>query len=215
MSAAATTGQAAQTAVQQAAQQAPLSTDTAQTATELTGQLSQQLGTQAATFQEYSWGGYFMALGMLCLLLAALWFALRFLKNRGGLRVFGVGTGVRVENRVSLGPKKNLLVVSAHGKRLLLGVTDHHISKLAELPLDDDEDADAQTTSAPSSGFGGWKAALRGKSDARRKKTAACAEHEEREKTPANTKNSAGSRNSFSESLNEVLETVEEHDEQH
>ena len=85
-----------------------------------------------------------MGWAMLCLRRAARWCAVRCLKKRGGLRMFGVGTGVQIENRVSLGPKKNLLVVRAHGKRLLFGVTDHHISRLADLPLEDDgEDDDA------------------------------------------------------------------------
>lgn len=78
-----------------------------------------------------------MTLAVLFLLLAALWFALRFLKKRGNLRLFNANADLRIESRLSLGSKKNLLLVRLPHKRLVLGVTDHHISKLAELPLDE------------------------------------------------------------------------------
>jgi flagellar protein FliO/FliZ len=85
----------------------------------------------------FSWSGYLMTLAVLFLLLAALWFALRFLKKRGNLRLFNANADLRIESRLSLGSKKNLLLVRLPHKRLVLGVTDHHISKLAELPLDE------------------------------------------------------------------------------
>jgi flagellar protein FliO/FliZ len=76
-----------------------------------------------------------MTLALLFMLLAALWFALRFLKKRGSLRFLGANEHLRVESRLPLGAKNNLLIVRLPHKRLVLGVTEHHISKLAELPL--------------------------------------------------------------------------------
>lgn len=96
----------------------------------------------SAVMPSFSWSGYFMSLAVLCLLLAALWFALRFIKRRGGLRAFGGNEDLRLESRFSIGPKKNLLVVRLADRRLVLGVTDHHISRLAELPLHQGEDDD-------------------------------------------------------------------------
>ncbi|MDR2892085.1 MAG: flagellar biosynthetic protein FliO [Deltaproteobacteria bacterium] len=113
-----------------------------QIASQTAGQVVEQVAGQAASIPVFSWSGYITTVGMLCLLLGALWLALRLLKKRGGLKIFGVNEALAVESRLSLGPKKNLLVVRTSGKRLLLGVTDHHISKLAELPLEDDDAAD-------------------------------------------------------------------------
>lgn len=87
----------------------------------------------------FSWNGYFMALGFMFLLLGLLWFALRFLKKSGGLRFFAGDSGMQVESRCALGAKKHLLMVNYLGKRLLLGVTEHHISLLGEYPPDDIE----------------------------------------------------------------------------
>lgn len=208
-----------------------------------------QPASQPANLPEFGWSGYFSGLAVLFLMLAALWFALRFLKNRGGLRMFGVGSGVQVETRVSLGPKKNLLVVRAHGKRLLLGVTDHHISQLAELPLEED-DGEALEQSGSSGALAAWKAALLSKAGTGRAVKSAtdssgvnasgkaqtqafssgkanervCGETNGQMNKPANGDKAAAQQKnmqtgasgqaSFSESLNEVFETVgkDEHD---
>ena len=105
------------------------------------------LSGQAAAIPTFSWSGYFMTIAVLCLLLAGLWMALRWLKKRGTLRRFGGNQEMEMESRLSLGPKKNLLIVRLRDRRLLLGITDHHISKLAELPLyyyDEAEDEDGE-----------------------------------------------------------------------
>jgi flagellar protein FliO/FliZ len=86
----------------------------------------------------FSWSGYIMTLALLFTLLAALWFALRFLKKRGSLRFLGANEHIKIESRLPLGAKNNLLIVRLPHKRLVLGVTEHHISKLAELPLYED-----------------------------------------------------------------------------
>jgi flagellar biosynthetic protein FliO len=98
------------------------------------------LAQAAPAIPSVAWSGYLMTLALLFLLLAALWFALRFLKKRGNLRFFGTNADLQIESRLSLGPKKNLLIVRTPHKRLLLGVTDHHISKISELPLDGTDD---------------------------------------------------------------------------
>ncbi|MCL1888987.1 MAG: flagellar biosynthetic protein FliO [Desulfovibrionaceae bacterium] len=83
---------------------------------------------------EYSLAGYFTGLSVLFLLLGICWFALRYLKNRGALRLFGQPPGLEVEGRLNLGPKKSLLVLRYYDKRLLLGVTDQRISLLDSSP---------------------------------------------------------------------------------
>ena len=63
-----------------------------------------------------------------------------FLKKRGGLTKLGLGSeDLAVESRVSLGPKKSLVVVRFLNRRLLLGVTDQRITTLTELATDDDD----------------------------------------------------------------------------
>ncbi len=99
-----------------------------------------------------SWGGYFQALAVLCLIIAALWAGLWYLKRRGGLRLPGMSNDLAVESRMSLGPKKNLMVVRFLNKRLLLGVTDQQITLLTELSdHDDPEPHRAGTTPKPAS----------------------------------------------------------------
>lgn len=134
-------GQIKQTAEQLAGQvpldQVPLDQVPVAELTDLSG--------QAATISTFSWSGYFMTIAVLCLLLAGLWLALRWLKKRGTLRRFGGNEEMEMESRLSLGPKRNLLIVRLRDRRLLLGVTEHHISKLAELPLyyyDEADDGD-------------------------------------------------------------------------
>lgn len=95
-----------------------------------------------------SWGGYFQALAVLCLIIAALWAALWYFKRRGGLTLLGLTENLTLEGRLSLGPKKNLMVVRFLNKRLLLGVTDQQITLLTELPIHDDT---ARQSGIPSS----------------------------------------------------------------
>lgn len=85
----------------------------------------------------FSWSGYFQAIGILCLLLAALWFAVwcirrygkfNFLPRPGSLPK----DSLIMEAQMPLGPKKGLMVVRFLNKRLLLGVTEHQISLISE-----------------------------------------------------------------------------------
>ncbi|MDL2313419.1 flagellar biosynthetic protein FliO [Desulfovibrio sp. OttesenSCG-928-C14] len=116
---------------------------------------SQTLGRPdtAPDIPAFTWGSYLSTLGVFFFFLALLWFAARYLRRRGALRIFGAGGGVRVESRTALGPRKSLLVVNAEGRRLLLGVTEHHISRLADLsgprPEAGDEDDPEHGEDAP------------------------------------------------------------------
>jgi flagellar biosynthetic protein FliO len=81
-----------------------------------------------------SWSGYFEALGILFLILAALWALLWFLKKRGGGIFAAPAPLMRLESRLALGPKKWLYVVRYMDRRLMLGVCDKSISLLADDP---------------------------------------------------------------------------------
>lgn len=90
--------------------------------------------------QIMGWGGYFQAIGVLLLILGALYMGLWALKRFGKLRAMGsLGRhGLAVEGQFHLGPKKSLVVVRFLNKRLLLGVTDHNINLLTETEADHD-----------------------------------------------------------------------------
>lgn len=81
--------------------------------------------------------GYFEMMGYLLLILAGVWLLLCLLR-RGGVGLFSPERQVMaVESRLALGPKKWMIVARVHGRRLVLGVTDHTVSMLAELSDDD------------------------------------------------------------------------------
>lgn len=85
----------------------------------------------------FSWSGYIQALGMLLLLLAAIWIALWLLKRYGRFSFLPrpgsmPKDALYMEAQLPLGPRKGLMVVRFLNKRLLIGVTDHQISLLAE-----------------------------------------------------------------------------------
>lgn len=83
--------------------------------------------------------GYFEMMGYLLLVLAGVWL-LFWLLRRSGVGFFSPARqSMAVESRLSLGPKKWMIVARVHGKRLVLGVTDHAISLLGELPEDAEE----------------------------------------------------------------------------
>lgn len=90
------------------------------------------------------------------LLLVLAWWASRAIGRAyaGG----GAGRTVQLLDRVALGGEKQLLVVKAAGKVLLLGVTAHEISFLQEL----DEDELPPPAESPESGpfFAAFKRAL-------------------------------------------------------
>lgn len=85
----------------------------------------------------FSWGGYLQALGILGILLGALWFGVWALRKYGKFnfmpRPGALPRGaLMMEAQLPLGPRKGLMVVRFLNKRLLLGVTDQQISLLTE-----------------------------------------------------------------------------------
>lgn len=72
-----------------------------------------------------------------------------------GYAAGGTGHMIEVLDRMGLGQEKQLLVVKAAGKVLLLGVTAHHIEKLEEL------DAGELPEAPPSPQSGAFFAALK------------------------------------------------------
>jgi flagellar protein FliO/FliZ len=93
---------------------------------------------RSAADAAWSWSGYFEALALICFLLALLWLFTRFLVKRGGAPgLLASGRGLYVESRLSLGPKKWILLLHCLDRRLLIGVTDHAVTLLTELETED------------------------------------------------------------------------------
>ena len=84
----------------------------------------------------------------LLLILGLIFLALALLKRFGlAARLQGRASGVlRVEERVALGPRKQLVVVRFLNKLLVLGVTDNGINLIAEHQADNEPIPDFQTT---------------------------------------------------------------------
>lgn len=92
----------------------------------------------------FSWGGYFQAIGILCLLLAALWFGVWLIRKYGKFNFLPrpgslPKDALVMEAQMPLGPKKGLMVVKFCNRRLLLGVTDQQITLLTEESPQDDQ----------------------------------------------------------------------------
>jgi flagellar biosynthetic protein FliO len=99
--------------------------------------LRESLGTPAQTPLSFAWGGYFQAIGILILLLAGLWLALRLVRRFGGGRFLPAASplprqALRLEAQLPLGQHKSIVVVRFLNKRLALGVTDRQITFLTE-----------------------------------------------------------------------------------
>lgn len=77
-----------------------------------------------------------MALALLLVLAVILvgYWILRRLGPRFGLGPVGKGGTLRLMGQMGLGPRKQLLVVRFLNKDLLLGVTEHSITLLTEVP---------------------------------------------------------------------------------
>lgn len=100
-------------------------------------------GTTGLPDISFSWSGYFKTLAALCFALAVfigvLWLVKRRMRPPGG----SSSPALRVENRLSLGPKQWLLVARYGDRRLVLGVTEKSINLITELY----EEAGAAATS--------------------------------------------------------------------
>lgn len=91
----------------------------------------------------FSWSGYIQALGIMCVLLALLWFAVWAIRRYGKFNFLPrPGSLPRdsliMEAQMPLGPRKGLMVVRFMNRRLLLGVTEHQISLITEDGTEDD-----------------------------------------------------------------------------
>ena len=85
----------------------------------------------------FSWGSYIQAVGILFLLVALLWLVVWVVRRFGKFnflpRPGALPKGALVmEAQLPLGPRKGLMVVRFLNRRLLLGVTDQHITLLTE-----------------------------------------------------------------------------------
>lgn len=103
----------------------------------------------------FSFGSYLRALGVLFLAVAVLWFILRLVrrhaKSFSHVRAGLDRSLLRMEAQLPLGQRRGLIVIRFEGQRLLLGVTEHSITRLAaEIP---DDDPTADTTNDQNSPF--------------------------------------------------------------
>ncbi len=89
----------------------------------------------------FSWGGYFKALGLMLIILGCLWLALWLLRKYGKFRFMPAPSALphdalHIEAQLPLGPKRGLIVVRFLDSRVLLGVSDQHITFLASQPVE-------------------------------------------------------------------------------
>lgn len=106
----------------------------------------------------FSWGNYVQALGVMCFLLAALWFAVWAIRRYGKFNFLPrPGSLPRdclvMEAQMPLGPRKGLMVVRFMDRRLLLGVTEQQISLLKETSAQADAQTEAETANARFEGY--------------------------------------------------------------
>ena len=85
----------------------------------------------------FSWSGYVQAIGVLFLLLAALWLVVWLMRRYGKFNFLPRPDALPrdalvMEAQMPLGPRKGLMVVRFLNRRLLLGVTDQQITLLTE-----------------------------------------------------------------------------------
>ena len=92
----------------------------------------------------FAWGGYFEALAWLCFALALLWLVLWLIKRRGFSFSGSSTPGMRIESRLSLGPKKWVIITRYLDRRLILGVTEQQITLLSDLPVNPPEGFEPQ-----------------------------------------------------------------------
>lgn len=88
----------------------------------------------------FSWFGYFEAIAVMFLLLAALWGLLWLARRYGKFRFLPAPgnfpqNALRIEAQLPLGPRRGLYVIRYLDERLLIGVTENQISLLQESSL--------------------------------------------------------------------------------
>lgn len=129
-------------------------------ASEVVGAAAEAASGAGQAVPGYSWTAYFMGLALMFVMLALLWLGARLMRRQGALRLFGQTAALNVESRLSLGPRKQLLVVKYRGRRLLLGVTEQQINLLQADPPEEDE---AGEEPAPAPTLTGENASITGK----------------------------------------------------
>lgn len=112
--------------------------------TDTAGQVATQTGPLPPE-SLFTWSGYFQAIAFMVLLLFVLWGALWALRRYGKFRFLPTPGALPrdalcMEAQLPLGPRKGLMVVRFLDKRLLLGVTEQHITLLKEMGLHDDRE---------------------------------------------------------------------------
>ncbi len=93
----------------------------------------------------FSWGGYFQAIGVMCILLAVLWGAVWVVRRYGKFNFIPSPSALprdalKMEGQLPLGPKKGLVVIRFLDRRLLLGITEQNIILLKDTGLHDERD---------------------------------------------------------------------------
>jgi len=100
----------------------------------------------------FSWGSYFQAIAVMFLLLGILWLGLHLLRRSGKFSFLqntaSLGrSALSIESQITIAPKKSLVVVRFLGNHILLGVTEHNITFLKEVPIHDDQHEHIQDNS--------------------------------------------------------------------
>lgn len=95
----------------------------------------------------FSWLGYFEAIGVMFLLLVALWALLWLARRYGKFRFLPApgnfpNSGLRIEAQLPLGPRRGLYVIRYLDERLLIGVTEQQITLLQEMAHPDSTSQD-------------------------------------------------------------------------
>ena len=93
----------------------------------------------------FSWGGYFQAIGVMCILLAVLWGAVWAVRRYGKFNFIPSPSALprdalKMEGQLPLGSKKGLVVIRFLDRRLLLGITEQNIILLKDTGLHDERD---------------------------------------------------------------------------
>ncbi len=91
----------------------------------------------SAYTSDYSWGSYFEGIGLIVVLLIAMYALLWFLRKKGNGSFIPLPSrftrnDLRIEAQLPLGPKKTLYVVKYLNKRLLIGTGEDSISLITE-----------------------------------------------------------------------------------
>lgn len=81
-------------------------------------------------------GGLLEVLVTVLLAIAVIWIAVMLFRRYKAVKS-GTYPAMKIESRMVLGPRKWIVVAKVQSKRLVLGITDQHISLITELPVDE------------------------------------------------------------------------------